>query len=209
MSGPHLLLDFGGVVLLTPFELRSYAEVSLGLPSGSLAWQGPFEPAADPLWRSFQTGEISERDYWEARAREHRLDIKAFMRHLYDPPGDHLLRPEVMELIDRTQAVGRKVGILTNDLQAFHGREWMEAFPLFSRIEAFVDASITGVLKPHPDAYKQALLEMDEDAESVVFVDDQPINLAGSEAAGLPSVWFDVTDPAGSVAAAAASLGLD
>ena len=209
MSGPHLLLDFGGVVLLTPFELRASAEKSLGLPPGSLAWRGPFEPAADPLWQSFQTGEITERDYWDARAREHGFDIKAFMRHLYDPPGDHLLRPEVMELIDRTQAVGRKVGILTNDLQAFHGREWMEAFQLFSRIDAFVDASITGVLKPHPGAYKQALLEMDADAENVVFVDDQPINLTGSEAAGIPSGWFDVTDPVGSVAAAVALLGLD
>lgn len=209
MRGPHLLLDFGGVVLLTPFELRSYAEVSLGLPAGSLVWQGPFEPAADSLWRSFQSGEISERDYWEARAREHGLDIKSFMRHLYDPPGDHLLRPEVMELIDRTQAAGRKVGILTNDLQAFHGKEWMEAFPLFDRIDAFVDASITGVLKPHPVAYKQSLLEMDEDAANVVFVDDQPINLAGSEAVGMPSVWFDVTDPAGSVDAAVALLALD
>ncbi|NNF53783.1 MAG: HAD-IA family hydrolase [Acidimicrobiales bacterium] len=85
----------------------------------------------------------------------------------------------------------------------------MEAFPLFDRIDAFVDASITGVLKPHPVAYKQALLEMDEDAESVVFVDDQPINIAGSEAVGIPSVWFDVTNPVRSVAATVALLGLD
>jgi hypothetical protein len=36
-----LVFDFGGPVLLTPFEVRSVGERNLGLPAGSLAWTVP------------------------------------------------------------------------------------------------------------------------------------------------------------------------
>ena len=65
-----LVLDFGGVVTRTLFETHDLTEQALGLPSGSLTWRGPFDPASDPLWQSMQDDQISERDYWHARTRE-------------------------------------------------------------------------------------------------------------------------------------------
>jgi FMN phosphatase YigB (HAD superfamily) len=41
-----------------------------------------------------------------------------------------------------------------------------------------------------------------------VFVDDQPANAAGAEAAGLRAVWFDVTRPAASYETVRHALGL-
>lgn len=208
MSGRHLLLDFGGVVLLTPFELRDRGERSLGLEPGHLSWQGPFEPDTDPLWQVFQAGHITERQYWAARGAEFDLDTRGFMRHLYEPPGPDLLRPEMVELIDRARADDRKVGILTNDLLAFHGLEWMGAFPLLDAVDTLVDGSVTGVLKPHPLAFHKALAGLGCDPADTVFVDDQPVNLRGAEAVGLIPVLFDVTRPAESAAEAAAALSL-
>lgn len=65
-----LILDFGGVVTRTLFETHDVTERTLGLTSGTLTWRGPFDPASDPLWVSMQKHEISERDYWLARAGE-------------------------------------------------------------------------------------------------------------------------------------------
>lgn len=69
----RLLLDFGGVVIRTPFEMRH----RIGCP----AWFGPFDPATDDLWRRMQGGEIAERTYWKTRAEEVFPDA-------VDPVGD-------------------------------------------------------------------------------------------------------------------------
>ena len=65
-----LIFDFGGPVLLTPFELRHVGERDLGLAPGTFGWTGPFDPAADRDWRAFQDGEMNEREYWALRAAE-------------------------------------------------------------------------------------------------------------------------------------------
>lgn len=70
VNRPVLILDFGGVISRTLFETHSQSERALGLPAGSLTWQGPFAPHTDLLWRRMQAGELSERDYWRQRARE-------------------------------------------------------------------------------------------------------------------------------------------
>ena len=44
-----LILDFGGVISRTLFETHDLTEAALGLPSGTLTWRGPFDPATDPL----------------------------------------------------------------------------------------------------------------------------------------------------------------
>lgn len=191
-----LLLDFGGVVLKTPFELRHLAEPTLG----ALLWAGPFDPTNDPEWRSYQSGEITEREFWAARAANYGLDTKQFMRPFYQPAGDHLVRPEMAELIAVHRARGGVVGMLTNDLQDFHGPAWKDGISVVREFDFIIDASITGVLKPLPQAFGFALEAFGHpDPSDVVFVDDQQINITGAVAVGLSTVWFDPTNPAGSV----------
>jgi putative hydrolase of the HAD superfamily len=79
----------------------------------------------------------------------------------------------------------------------------MEAHNLF---DPLIDLSHTGLLKPAPEAYLRALELLDELPSRVVFVDDQPYNVAGALEMGLVGVWFDVTDPAGSVGRVQAAL---
>jgi putative hydrolase of the HAD superfamily len=202
-----LLLDFGGVLLLTPFELRAQAERSLGLETGALSWAGPFDPPSDPLWQRWQDGEVTERDYWAQRAAAHDLDTLAFMAQFYEPGGDHLIRREMWDFVRSYQAAGGRVAILTNDLQAFHGRGWMESVTVLGEIDIMVDGSVTHVLKPDPRAYEAALRALDDpDPASVVFVDDQPGNLRGAERCGMVPVWFDPVDVPGSMARVEAAL---
>jgi putative hydrolase of the HAD superfamily len=191
-----LLLDFGGPVLLTPFELIDKASQTLG----PITWRGPFDTSTDPNYVRWQAGELTERDYWVLQAEPYGLDIHGLMRHFFEPAGDDLIRDDMVELIDRHQAVGRAVGVLTNDMNAFHGPEWKHGISVIGKFDFIVDGSITGYLKPHPQAFRCALEELgNPDPADVVFVDDQHINLRGAEALGIETVYFDPTDAAGSI----------
>jgi putative hydrolase of the HAD superfamily len=202
-----LLLDFGGVLLRTPFELRGEAERSLGLAAGELSWAGPFDPPSDPLWRDWQDGTITEREYWATRAASYGLETLAFMGQFFEPGGDHLVRPEVWDLVRSHHAAGGQVAILTNDLAAFHGPEWIERVTVLHEVDIVVDGSVTHVLKPDPRAYEAALAALgDPDPATVVFVDDQRGNLQGAERWGMLTVWFDPVDVEGSMARIHAAL---
>ncbi len=182
-------------MLLTPFELVSKAEATLG----PMSWRGPFDTSTDPDYVRWQAGEIDEREYWAVRCAPYGLDVRAFMRHFYEPAGDYLVRPGISELIARHRAAGRRVGVLTNDMNAFHGPRWKDGISVIAQFDFIVDGSITGYLKPDPRAFRLALDALgDPSPVDVVFVDDQQANLRGAAAVGLTTVYFDPTDPVGS-----------
>lgn len=63
-------------------------------------------------------------------------------------------------------------------------------------------------MKPDPAAYALALDALGLSAHRVLFVDDQPVNVAGATAADLAAVHFDLTDVAGSFKLVRELLGL-
>ncbi|MER3452544.1 MAG: HAD family hydrolase [Acidimicrobiia bacterium] len=213
MGVRHLVCDFGGVVLCTPFELRDRAEEALGLAPGTLDWAGPF--GDDPRWQRVEAGELTERAYWASRvvevaARTGRtgLEVRQLFATMYDAPEDRIVRSELVGVIRRVRAAGGRVAVLTNDLEAFHGPAWVARISVLREVDAVVDGSRTGVLKPDPRAYRAALDALGVPAATTVFVDDQPTNLEGAASVGLVPVRFDPADVTGSVAMLEAALGL-
>ena len=210
-----LVFDFGGPVLLTPFELRSVGERSLGLPAGTLAWAGPFDPDSVIDWRVFQSRGMNEREYWARRCEEFAelsgepAEMPYFMAHLYSGSEDELVRPAARQLILDAKAAGIPVGILTNDLTAFHDQEWLDRMTILREFDYMVDGRTDGVHKPDPRAYRLMAERMGVDPSECVFVDDQPGNLAGAQAVGMQCVHLDPVDPAPGFALARALLGLD
>jgi putative hydrolase of the HAD superfamily len=195
-----VVLDFGGPVLVTPFERLAALEQSLGLPPRTFGWRGPFDPAADPLWRSMQAGELSERDYWARRAAEvaavsGEQGVPAMMARLFDGPEDELVRPQARVLVAEARAAGLETAVLTNDLYDFHDQAWIDRMRVLADVGCVVDTSRHGTRKPEPAAYRLVLDRLGVAADQAVFVDDQPANAAGAEAAGMAAVWFDVTRP--------------
>lgn len=199
-----VLFDFGGVILRTPFEL---------LPE-DLSWRGPFGPPGhDQLWdQSVADGGITEREYWRRRARQLHPDADdptfTLMRELYDTDEDHLVRPELVALVERIRVSGLGVAVLTNDLRAFHGDAWVERITVLDLLDPVIDLSHAGFLKPAGQAFAHALARLDVPADRILFVDDQPPNVDGALDAGIDAVWFDPTDVAGSVARVEERLGV-
>lgn len=209
-----LVLDFGGPVLLTPFELVADEP---GTPAhGLLHERGPLATAEqpDPAWEDLQAGRITERAYWDARAEQwhesggEQPDIRAMIAHLYDPPRPELVREQARELVRDARVAGLPVGILTNDLRAFHTDEWIDRIEIVGDVDVVVDGSVEGHLKPDPRLYELLAERLDVAYADMVFLDDQRTNIRGAEALGIPSVWFDVTDPDTSFADVRTLLGL-
>ena len=154
-----MVFDFGGPVILTPFELRRIGEDALGLPPGTFTWSGPFNPAADPEWQAFQAGEINEREYWDVQVARFAdltgLDARmpVMMWYLYTGTQDTFIRPDARLLLRDAQCAGRPVVMLTNDLTAFHDASWVNRMTIIQEFDAQVDGRTDGVLKPDPAAY--------------------------------------------------------
>ena len=209
-----LLLDFGGVISVTMFERHTRSETALGLPPGTLTWRGPFDPETDALWRDMIDDKISERAYWAHRAHEvgamigEEWDALTLFRRTHGSDPNLNVRPEAVATVRKAKAAGYKVGILSNELELFYGRETIDNLDILRAMDCLVDATHTHILKPDPRAYALGCRALELAPSQIVFVDDQPRNVAGARAAGLTAVPFDVTCPADSFVEAERALNL-
>nr|WP_180882998.1 HAD-IA family hydrolase [Mesorhizobium loti] len=216
MSTPKaLVLDFGGVVTRTLFETHELTEKALGLEPGTLTWQGPFDLASDPLWRSMQADEISERDYWKTRTHEVGKLVgedwdamETFVRRARGADPEAVVRPEADRAIRKAHGAGVRLAVLSNELDLFYGADFRGRLPLLSLFEAIVDATYTKILKPDLRAYQFVAEALGLPINACVFVDDQQRNIDGAIAAGMLPVHFDVASPARSYAEALGHFGL-
>ncbi len=214
MGLPALVLDFGGPVLLTPFELAADRP---GTPENALLFErGPLATTSRPdlAWQDLQAGLITEVAYWADRAQDLNEsgggvpDIRAMIARIYEPARPDLVRQEARKLVQDAQAAGHPVAILSNDMYAFHSKEWIERMEIVAEVDLVVDGSIEGHLKPDPRLYELLAERLERNYGDLVFLDDQRVNIAGAEALGIPSVWFDVNDTTSGYDAVRFLLGL-
>ena len=210
-----LVLDFGGVISKTLFETHDATEAALGLAPGTLTWRGPFAEDTDPLWSAMQRGELSERDYWLTRSREvgklvgeNWRDVQTFVRRARGADPMLVVRPEAERAIRIAHNAGRKLAILSNELDLFYGAKFRRNLPLLAHLDVIVDATHTKILKPDPRAYRAVCDALELTPQTCVFVDDQERNIKGAIACGMPTVWFDVRHPRDSYRQALHLLGL-
>ena len=140
MSERVLVFDFGGPVLKTPYELIEGTCARLGIPR--LDWYGPWAPERDPLFQEFISGAFTERELWDRRSKQLASvagcapTVKDAMNELYTLPQEGLVRPESWQLIRDAKSAGIPVGMLTNDLEAFHPQEWRDAMTMADAVKA-------------------------------------------------------------------------
>ena len=211
-----LILDFGGVISRTLFETHDITEKALGIPAGSLTWKGPFDPESDPLWQKMQADTISERDYWLTRTVEtgeligkHWTTMQEFVQAARGAEPEKILRSEAIETIKTAEQAGKKLAILSNELDLFYGQGFSKKLPLLKPFNVISDATYTKILKPDSRAYTSCIEELGLAADDCVFVDDQMRNIQGAIEVGMATVHFDVSDPSKSFVKARTLLGIE
>ena len=196
-----LLLDIGGVVHSTAMHLVGrLAEQEPGMRP-VLEKIGGIAGERDELWQQMLGRQVTERQYWAQRAAEfgaavgETWDTRTMMHRLYELPQRDWLRAEMVDLMADVKAAGLRLGALTNDMTAFHGPGWVEQQEHLKLFDVIVDASLTGVMKPDPRAFRQAAEALGLPAEQIVFLDDMPWNVEGARRAGMAAVRVPWEDP--------------
>jgi putative hydrolase of the HAD superfamily len=196
-----LLLDIGGVVHNT--GVRMVERLARREPAMRTVIEGIGGIASDrdELWQQMLRRQIGERDYWAQRAAElgaavgETWDTRALMDRFYQLPEHEWLCAPTIELMTDAKAAGLRVGALTNDMTAFHGPEWVARQEHLKLFDVIVDASLTGVMKPDPSAFRGGADALGVPAEQIVFLDDMPWNIEGARQAGMTAVRVPWDDP--------------
>ena len=209
-----LLLDIGGVVHNTAMHLvRRLAEAEPAMQP-ALERIGGLASDRDELWQRMLRRQVSEREYWAQRAAEfgaavgETWDTRAMMHRLYELPQQDWLRAEMVDLMAEVKAAGLRLGALTNDMTAFHGPDWVEQQEHLKLFDVIVDASLTGVMKPDPRAFRGGAEALGLPPEQIVFLDDMPWNVEGARQAGMTAVRVPWDDPAPAIDTARTLLRL-
>ena len=155
----------------------------------------------DELWQRMLRRQVSEREYWAQRAAEfgaavgETWDTRAMMGRFYELPEQEWLCAATVELMADTKAAGLRLGALTNDMTAFHGPDWVARQEHLKLFDIIVDASLTGVMKPDPRAFRGGAEALGLPPEQIVFLDDMPWNTEGARQAGMTAVRVPWDDP--------------
>ena len=197
-----LLLDIGGVVHNTGVSMVERLARREPAMWPVIEEIGGIASDRDELWQRMLRREVTERDYWAQRAAElgaavgETWDTRALMDRFYQLPEHEWLCAPAIELMTDAKAAGLRVGALTNDMTAFHGPEWVARQPHLKLFDVIVDASLTGVMKPDPRAFRDGAEALGLPAEQIVFLDDMPWNAEGARQSGMTAVRVPWDDPA-------------
>ena len=196
-----LLLDIGGVVHNTGVRLVGRLAEREPAMRPVIEEIGGIASDRDELWQRMLRRQVSEREYWAQRAAEfgaavgETWDTRAMMRRFYELPEQEWLCAATVELMTDAKAAGLRLGALTNDMTAFHGPDWVARQEHLKLFDVIVDASLTGVMKPDPRAFRGGAEALGLPPEQIVFLDDMPWNVEGARQVGMTAVRVPWDDP--------------
>ena len=196
-----LLLDIGGVVHNTGVRMVGRLAEREPAMRPVIEKIGGIASDRDELWQQMLRRQIGEREYWAQRAAElgaavgEIWDTRALMDRFYELPQHEWLCAGTIGLMTDAKAAGLRLGALTNDMTAFHGAEWVARQEHLKLFDVIVDASLTGVMKPDPRAFRDGAEALGLPAEQIVFLDDMPWNVEGARQAGMTAVRVPWDDP--------------
>ena len=195
-----VIFDYGRVLAYTQNQApRAAWERRLGLQPGALTRAVHNEHS----WIAAQRGVITSARHWQTVGARLGLlpdDTAALRAAFYS--GD-VLNVELVACIDRLRISGLRVGLLSNfstDLRAMLVQQ-----DLLRRFDALAISAELGVMKPDAAAYRAVLAMLGLAAQTCVFIDDVPANVAAAQAVGIHGIVF--TDNASCLAALTRLLG--
>ena len=103
--------------------------------------------------------------------------------------------PGTLELLDRLEAAGVKLGICTNKQERLSLR-LMDRLGLTQRFGAIIGADTIGISKPDPAPYREAIARLGAIGGGSVMIGDSETDILTARAAGVPviAVTFGYTD---------------
>ena len=191
---PHLLFDFGGVIIdidydATPTAMRRLSRVVPGRAGSTIAFS---QAQQAELFDKFETGHLSPaefraglREAYDLDATDAELDA-AWHAMLLDVPAERLA------LIGELRRQGHQTALLSNT-NALHiaeiNRRLATQYGFKNGIANVLDrvfySQEVGLRKPGEEIFRHALAEMNWQAADVLFIEDSPQHVATARRLGL------------------------
>lgn len=138
-------------------------------------------------WPRFETGALSEDDFWATLA-SHRPDVAAARQVRLDETA---WLPGMRELVVDLQAADVPLALASNYPIWFEDLEHTLLGGLF---ETVVVSYRVGVRKPDPRFYDAVAAALETPHEQITFVDDRAGNVEGASATGMVGLAFTDAD---------------
>ncbi len=179
---PIILLDFWGVVgvVQTPADVVGMAD-RIGAPADDFA-------AAYWSHRPFFDAGGSRTDYWRRVAAD--LDVSLDRDTIADLGALDVrswsgVHPEMLALIAELGQQGQRLALLSNAPSDLVGHA---SAVLNGLVPELLFSSDLGHAKPDPRIFELTLERLNAAGDEVVFVDDNPDNVAAARAAGMRAI---------------------
>ena len=195
-----VILDFGGVLGLPQDPLRAANMASLcgcSMEEFNRFYQ------RDRL--ELDRGTLSTEEYWTRILQASGVPASADMIARIeeeDSLGWTRINKRVVTWSLELRAAGYATAILSN--MPFDKLAYMRRNPAFDFIDEFpvtVFSCNHRLVKPEPAIYRLCLDLLVKKPGECVFLDDSPVNVAGGQAAGIPTLLFRTAEEAGPVLA--------
>ncbi|MDB5234770.1 MAG: hypothetical protein JWR44_1763 [Hymenobacter sp.] len=186
---PHLLFDFGGVIIDLDYAATPAAMRQLSRAGSTIEFT---QARQAELFDKFETGRLSPAEFraglraaYDLDATDTELDA-AWHAMLLDVPAERLA------LIGKLRAQGHQTALLSNT-NALHiaeiNQRLASRYGFRNGIADVLDrvfySQEVGLRKPGEEIFRHALREMNWRAEDVLFIEDSPQHVATARRLGL------------------------
>ncbi len=188
-----VIFDLGGVVFDSPILRIAEFERRAGLSPQTVA-RTIRSNGRNGAWQCLERGEIDRSSFIDAFAAEFQaagvtVDVRGLLEEI---ESALVVRPSMLDAIDRLRASGYRVAALTNNWSP------MSDLPVAEHFDVFVESFVEGCRKPDPEIYLRTLERMGCEPALTVMLDDLGENLKTARSLGLTT--YKVDDPADTIA---------
>ncbi len=182
------VFDLGGVVYESPIHRIAAFERRTGLAQQTVA-QVIRSNGTDGAWQRLERGEIDRDSFIDAFDAEFRaagaaVDVPQLLEEI---ESALVVRPAMLDAVDRLRASGVKVAALTNNWSR------MSHLPVARHFDVFVESFLEGCRKPDPEIYLRTLHRLECEPAHTVMLDDLGENLKTARSLGM--ITHKVSDP--------------
>ena len=186
---PHLLFDFGGVIIDIDYDATPAAMRRLSRAGSTIAFSQAGQAA---LFDEFETGRLTPAEFrtglrsaYDLDATDAELDA-AWHAMLFGVPAERLA------LISKLRQQGHQTALLSNT-NALHIAEINQRlaaqygfrYGIADVLDRVFYSQEVGLRKPGEEIFRHALREMNWRAEDVLFIEDSPQHVATARRLGL------------------------
>ncbi len=138
---------------------------------------------SSPTVRRFESGKIPAEQFGRDLVQEFSLPVEAdyFLEQFSQWPKGPF--PGVDDLFDKVPE-GYQIGCLSNT-NALHWDSMSKKMAFFQRFDTCFPSHLTGFLKPDEAVYEHVVSRLGLAPESILFIDDNQINVDGARKVGL------------------------